>query len=282
MTQPVPRRAPNVRQRQLGMLLRQLREVAGLSAEQVAEQMGCSQAKVTRIEQARSGVTRPDLWMMLDLYGVKPNDREPYWMLAKAGKQAGWWGAYKDVLGPSLLDYLAFEASATEIRTWSLGTIHGLLQTEDYARATFAGGFPRTPEEIDRVVSARLERQKRLDGDLTLWAILDESLLTRPIGGSSVLKGQLNHLLGLPPAVTIQVVPRGSQWHPGLSCAFTLMNFSDYPAVAFMEGATRDTHVDAPDDIAGYTLVFDQLRAAGVDPETSRSMIRAARDSIKG
>ncbi|MFI5494695.1 helix-turn-helix domain-containing protein [Actinoplanes sp. NPDC051859] len=281
MTQPAFRKAPNLRQRQLGMALRKLREGLGLSADRAAEHLGCAQSKVTRIEQARSSVGRGDLYLLLELYGVNASERESYWALARAGKERAWWDAYRDVIGPGLAEYVAFEASAAEVRTWSLGTIHGLLQTEAYARATFAGGLPRTDDEIDRVVSARLERQKRLHEDLTMWAILDESLLARPIGGGAALREQLDHLLSLPPSVTLQIVPMDSRWHPGLSCAFTLMSFTDYPSVAFLEASYRDTYIDWADDVAGYRLAFDQLMAAGVDPEASRVRIQMARNSIK-
>jgi hypothetical protein len=259
-----------------------LREAVDLSADAVAEQMACSQTKITRIENALSGVSRGDLYLMLDIYGVKDKERrESYWALALAGRERGWWQSFKDVIGETLGEYIAFESSANDIRTWSLGTIHGLLQTEAYARATFAGGPPRTPEEVDRVVTARMERQKRLrSGELALWAILDESLLSRPIGGPTVLRDQLDHLLRLPAGVTLQVVPTGARWHPGLSCAFTLMNFTDYPSVAFVEAFPRDVHIDLAADVSGYSLMFDQLRAAGANPESSRELIEAARDRL--
>ena len=282
MTQPgrLPT-APNVWQRQLGMRLRELREHAGLSADQVAERMGCSQAKVTRIENARTRASKPDLWMMLDLYGV--TDKDPFWSLAQAGRQSAWWSAYRDVIGQSLVEYVSFEQAAREARVWSLATVHGLLQTEDYARATFAGGWPRPPEQIDRVVSARMKRQKRLeDGSLSLWAILDESILYRPVGGPQVLRGQLDHLLRLAPAVTIQIVPTAKPWHLGLSCAFTLMDFDEYPPVGFIEASYQDTYIESADSVRWYSLLFDQLRAAGVDPQESRAMIEAARDKAPG
>lgn len=235
-----------------------------------------------RIENAQNGVIRTDLYFMLQLYGVTDkNELEKYWALALAGREKGWWEKYRDVIVESLGDYIAFESSADQVRTWSLGTVHGLLQTEAYARETFAAGKKRTPEEIDRVVLARIERQKRLTiGDLSMWAIIDETVLTRPVGGATVLRGQLDHFLGLPDAVTLQVVPVGTTWHPGLSSAFTLMSFTDYPEVAFVDGPMQDRYVEAADEVAGYILMFDQLRAAGANPRESRRMIEAARERI--
>jgi transcriptional regulator with XRE-family HTH domain len=279
---PVERRAPNVRQRQLGMALRALREESGLSAEEVGERTGCSQSKITRIEQARTGVGRGDLYLILETYGVTDLDRrESFWALALAGRQPGWWTKYKDVIADTLSDYIAFETDAKSINAWSLGTIHGLLQTESYARAIFGGAADRQSEEIDRLVAARMERQQRLGSDLSLWAILDEAILSRPIGGAAVLREQLDHLLALPLGVTLQIVPVGARWHRGLVCAFTVMEFSDYPAVAFVEAVGDDQHVDAAEAVARYTLTFDQLRAAGADPTTSLGMIKDARDRLQ-
>lgn len=274
--------APTVRQRQLGMALRALREEKGLSATAAAKKAACSQTKITRIEQGLTKVSKGDLLLMLDVYGVTdPGQQESYWTLAMAGRQRGWWAAYKEVMSEKLSDYIAFETEATKVLTWSLGTVHGLLQTEEYARATFAGGTPMTPAAIDRVVAARMERQRRVDSDLTIWAILDESLLMRPVGGARVLRDQLDHLLALPDAVTLQVVPMGTNWHPGLSSAFTLMNFAGYPPVAFVEAPVEDQYVDVPEVVATYTLMFDQLRAAGANPRESKRMIKAARDRIE-
>jgi transcriptional regulator with XRE-family HTH domain len=278
-----PRKTANVRQRQLGMSLRRLREKTGMSADDVGEAMGMSQTKVSRIEGAQTGVSKGDLFLMLSIYGIEDKDeKERYWALALAGKSRGWWNQFVDIIGESQAQYVAFEDAAESICAWSLGTIHGLLQTEAYARTTFMGGPPLSPENVDRVVKARLERQHRLgSGNLKLWAILDESLLNRPVGGPAVLRDQLDHLLRLPSDVTVQVVPMGTSWHPGLICSFTLMGFEDYPDVAFAENSFGDSSVDTAEGVAAFRLVFDQLRAAGADPEASRRMIRAARDRIE-
>jgi transcriptional regulator with XRE-family HTH domain len=257
------------------------REAARLSADDVAESMGFSQAKVTRIELAQSGPSKGDLFLLLRLYGVADEEHDSYWELAKAGRERGWWFEFKDVLGKPLGEYIAFEDAASSIKAWSPLTVHGLLQTEAYARATFAGGLQRTAEEVDRVVSSRMERQKRLvSGKLALWAVLDETLLARPVGGRDVLRDQLDHLLRLPSAVTLQVIPMGTNWHPGLTSSFTLMDFTDYPSVAFPESPFKDSYVDVPAEVAAYSVLFDQLRAAGENPKTSRHMIESARDRL--
>jgi transcriptional regulator with XRE-family HTH domain len=285
VAQKQERRVPTVRGRQLGLELKRLRTEAKLTADQAAEALGCSQGKISRIELAQSGISKGDLFLMLDLYGLTdPKLKDQYWRLAKEAKSRGWWEDYREIITGGLSTYIAFEAEATELCTWSWGTINGLLQTHDYAQAVFKGepaGRGRTPAEVDKLVKARMERQQRLaDGSLKLWAILDESLLHRPIGGPNVLKAQLDHLLTPRKNVTIQVLKEQTVWHAGLNGAFAIMRFPEHPAVAFIECLTGDLNVEGDPDAKRFTLAFDYLRAAAAGIEESRELIAQARDAI--
>jgi transcriptional regulator with XRE-family HTH domain len=277
------RRTPTVRGRQLGIELKRLRIAAGLTADQVAEEIGCSQGKVSRIELAQTGVSKGDLFLMLALYGVtKQEQQDQFWRLAREARGRGWWEDYRDIISSSLSTYIAFEAEASELHTWSWGTINGLLQTEAYARATFMGepaGRNRTGNDVGKLVQARLSRHQRLtDGNLKIWAVLDESLLRRPIGGHAVLKDQLDYLLAPRANVTIQVLEQQTTWHAGLNGAFTIMEFPGHPSVVFVETLTGDLDVEAEDDVARFTLAFDYLRAEAAGVQASRDIIARARD----
>lgn len=279
------RRTPTVRGRQLGIELKRLRISAGLTADQVADRLDCSQGKISRIELAQTGVSKGDLFLMLTQYGVTEAARqEQFWRLAREARGRGWWEDYRDIIASSLSTYIAFEAEASSLRTWSWGTINGLLQTEDYARATFMGepaGRHRTPEQVAKLVQARLERQQRLaEGSIGLWAVLDESLLRRPIGGHAVLQAQLDHLLVPRANVTIQVLTQQTVWHTGLNGAFTIMGFPSHPSVVFVESLTGDLDVESQEDVARFTLAFDYLRAAAASVEESPAIIARARDEI--
>ncbi len=263
----------NMAGRRLGMMLRALREAAELSTAQVAEHLASSQPKVSRIENAVSPVSKGDLMLMLNLYGVTdPEEQERHWQLARAGRERGWWESYRDVITGSLGSYIGFENAATSLKIWSLGVFPGLLQTESYARALFAADPVRTePEEVDRLVAARMQRQQRIENDgLSLWVVLDESLLHRQVGSSEVLAGQLERVTEPPPGVTVQVLPSNIGWHSGLSGAFTIMEFAEYPTIAFREALTGDTPVDGARDVGRYTLAFDHLRASALSPVESQ------------
>ncbi|MEV0808945.1 helix-turn-helix transcriptional regulator [Micromonospora sp. NPDC050200] len=277
------RRTPTLRGRQLGIDLKRLRIEAGLTADQAADALGCSQGKISRIELAQTGVSKGDLFLMLDLYGLADAAiKERYWRLAREARGRGWWENYREVITGGLSTYIAFEAEASELRTWSWGTINGLLQTDDYARATFTGepaGRNRSTDEVDKLVEARMARQRRVDNrSLKLWAVLDESLLYRPIGGRDTLRAQLDFLLRPRNNIVIQVLTQQTVWHAGLNGAFSLMTFDDHPPVVFLESLTGDLSVEGERDVKGFTLAFDYLRAAAASVEESRELIAQARD----
>ncbi|MGW1062381.1 helix-turn-helix domain-containing protein [Micromonospora rubida] len=279
------RRTPSVRGRQLGLELKRLRIEAQLTADHVAEHVGCSQGKVSRIELAQTGISKGDLFLMLALYGITdPQVKEQYWRLAREARGRGWWENYRQVITSGLSTYIAFEAEASQLNSWSWGTINGLLQTADYARAVFLGepgGHGRTDEDIDKLVAARMERQQPImEGPVELWCILDESLLRRTLGGPGVLKGQIDHLLKPRRNVTIQVLRQQTLWHAGLNGAFTIMNFPSHPDVVFIETLAGDLHLESAGDIEQFTLAFNYLRAAAAGVEESRELIARARDEI--
>src|ERR1700742_4557588 len=97
---------------------------------------------------------------------------------------------------------------------------HGLLQTAGYACAVLREMFPRhSTEQIERLVDLRMARQRRLEDNppLELWAILDEAVIRRPVGGNAVMRAQLKHLLVMTsrPGMTLQVLPFSCGAHAG-------------------------------------------------------------------
>jgi transcriptional regulator with XRE-family HTH domain len=284
-TTNVAKQPATMRGRQLGLELRRLRNGSGRSADDVAQALGWSQSKVTRIENGVSPVTRPDLLKLLDVYGVSDDaGRAQFVRLGQAAREKGWWIDYRDTITGTLPSYVAFEADASELHLWSWATVPGLLQTPEYARSVLASDLEvRTDTVTDRLVEARIARQERLrDGDMRLWVVLEESLLHRRIGDTDVMRGQLSRLLTAGSLVTLQVLRTTTPWHPGVNGAFTVMHFPDdgHPPIAWSEGVAGDMFVDRPADVARYTLAFDHLRAIAESPVHSASMIAEVRDKL--
>ncbi|MEO7193486.1 MAG: helix-turn-helix transcriptional regulator [Pseudonocardiaceae bacterium] len=235
-----------LQKRQLGRTLRRLRERAGLSLEEVAPKLDWSASKLGRIETAEQGVDAHGVRSMLDLYDVGGAQWGEIIDMTREAKQKGWWHAY----GLGNAGYLALETDAAVVYDYQLGYIPGLLQTADYIRTVFRGTPPpRTENDIDRIVQIRLFRQHRLTGDppMELVAIVDETVLRRPIGGVDMMCQQLRHLVrpAALPSVCFQVLPIAVGVHQGLNGSFTVLDFAepDEPTVAYVENSVSATHV---------------------------------------
>jgi transcriptional regulator with XRE-family HTH domain len=281
--------SPTVRRRRLGMELRRLREASSLMIEDVAKHLECSMSRVSRIETGKSVARIRDVRDMLDLYQVGDEiQREQLLTLAKDAQQRGWWTEYESVLSAGLDTYVGLEASAASIRTFQTHLVPGLLQTEEYSRALIKVGQPtESSVNIDRMISLRRRRQAMLAdaGTLEMWAVLDEAVLRRPIGGHAVMRAQLARLLEVDelPSVTIQVLPFTRGAHPGLGGAFTIIGFPDPTDldVVYVDSPAGNIFLEKDKDVRRHTTWFDHLRAAALPPDESTDFIALVADEFK-
>ena len=281
--------SPTVRRRRLGMELRRLREASSLMIEDVAKHLECSMSRVSRIETGKSVARIRDVRDMLDLYQVgDETQREQLLKLAKDAQQRGWWTEYESVLSAGLDTYVGLEASAASIRSFQTHLVPGLLQTEEYSRALIKVGQPtESSVNIDRMISLRRRRQAMLAdaGTLEMWAVLDEAVLRRPIGGNAVMRAQLARLLEVDelPSVTIQVLPFTRGAHPGLGGAFTIIGFPDPTDldVVYVDSPAGNIFLEKDKDVRRHTTWFDHLRAAALPPDESTDFIALVADEFK-
>jgi transcriptional regulator with XRE-family HTH domain len=281
--------SPTVRRRRLGMELRRLREASALMIEDVAKHLECSMSRVSRIETGKSVARIRDVRDMLDLYEVSDeNQREQLLKLAKDAQQRGWWTEYESVLSAGLDTYVGLEASAASIRSFQTHLVPGLLQTEEYSRALIKVARPtESPANIDRMISLRRRRQAMLAeaGALEMWAVLDEAVLRRPIGGPAVMRAQLARLLEVDelPTVTIQVLPFTRGAHPGLGGAFTIIGFPEPTDldVVYVDSPAGNIFLEKDKDVRRHTTWFDHLRAAALPPDESADFIAVVADEFK-
>jgi transcriptional regulator with XRE-family HTH domain len=275
-----PSAGPTVLRILLGSQLRRLREQRGISREDAGYAIRASESKISRLELGRVGFKERDVVDLLSLYGVEDgDDRTALLALAREANAPGWWHKYSDVLPPWFQSYVGLEAAATLIRTYEVQFIPGLLQTEEYARAVVLLGHGGPAEEIDRRVALRMERQAVLarPGGPRLWAVVDEAALRRPIGGSDVLRGQLEHLLAAAklPNVTVQVIPFGFGGHAAAGGAFTILRFADQalPDVVYIEQLTSALYLDKREDLDRYLEAMERLCVEAETPTDSALLI---------
>lgn len=271
----VPGDSPTIRRRQLGAELKALRLGKSLTGEEVASRVEWDRTKVYRIEGGKQGIRPKELRELLDLYGVTdPEQREEYLAAAREGKRRGWWSVYGPL--PKVYEtYIGIETEASEIGIWEPLVVHGLVQTEDYARSVIRGGGAADlpDDEVERQVQLRLARQGRLS-DVPKWLILGEAALHLEIGGPDILRGQLAKLLerSHDPKMTMQVVPFSEGAHGGLRAAFTVLTLPD-GQVIYSETLAGDIYPEG-DEARACNVVFDQLRARALSPDRTRALIK--------
>ncbi|RAY11322.1 transcriptional regulator [Actinomadura craniellae] len=281
--------SPTVRRRQLINELKRLRESAGLTQDQVAEQMDWHPTKVFRIETGRTGPHPNDVRGLLDIYGVTgTTQRAALIQLAKDARKRGWWYSYRDVLPSRYEFYIGMESEASSVRTFELAVIPGLLQTEDYARALVSGGpMELDTDEIQRRVEVRMARQQVLDRTdrPQLWAIIDEAAIRRPIGGPKVMAAQLRHLIEASEQgkTTVQVIPYRVGAHSGTGGPFIILGFPTATDVdvVYMETIGGNLWVDQYEEVQLYSTAFDHLRAVALSPDDTRAMLDKARQEVQ-
>lgn len=280
---------PTVRQRRLGTELRRLRESRGLSLEDVAQRLECSDSKVSRIELGRSGVRPVDLRILLDLYGVVDEaEREALLTLAREAKKRGWWRSYSSVLPPSYTELLSLEADASGMRGFELSLVPGLLQTPDYARAVISSvRDDLSADDVDTLVRVRCARQAILgrtgpDGEpaFQLTLVLAEAVLRQVVGGRETMRAQLAYLAEASqrPNIRIQVLPFSCGAHAAIEGAFAIIEF---PALSDMDVVVVDTRTSSlyfedTQQVRVYQRMFDDIRASALSYGDSSSMIEHA------
>jgi transcriptional regulator with XRE-family HTH domain len=273
--------APPVRRRLLGAALRRHRENAGYGLDDAARILECDRSKISRIETGQRGIRPKELRELLTEYGVDDARRDALVTIGRQTWQRGWWQSYAHVLDDAYQDYIILESTAAAIWSYEAQRIPGLLQTEDYARATaVASPFFESREQQDQFVEARLARQQILtrDNPPQFWAILSEAALRQLVGGPKVMQAQLRRLLELSndlPSVTVQVLPFAAGAHPGSSGPFVILKF---PAAAdlgvvYLEGQTGGVYLEAEADVARYTLVYEHLRASALSTVATTQLI---------
>ncbi|MFE1438128.1 helix-turn-helix domain-containing protein [Streptomyces sp. NPDC058739] len=276
---------PTVRRRRLGQELRRLRELKGMTAEEVAERLLVSQSKISRLENGRRSISQRDVRDLCGVYEVEDQRVvDSLMQMAKDSRQQGWWHAFGDV--PYSV-YIGLETDAASLRVYDPQVVPGLLQTRGYAEALIAGALPEAAQaDIDKRVQVRMRRQERIsaaDNPLRLWAVVDEAALRREVGNRQVMIEQLEHLLEMAqlPHVTVQVIPFSMGAHPGVSGQYAILEFPDAAdsTVVYIEGVTSDLYLEKAQDVSKYSVMYEHLRAQALNVEQTREFIsKVAKD----
>ena len=280
-------RGPTVLRMILGTHLRRLREEAGVTPDQAGYEIRASRSKISRMEHGRVGFKDRDVTDLLTLYGITDAQvRARMLAAARHANAQGWWSRYDDLLPDWFEQYLGLEGAASVIRSFELQFVHGLFQTEAYARAVTLLGYKTAPaDEIDRRVSLRLKRQDIFTSPEPpqVWSVMDEAVLRRPAGGRAVMRVQLERLAEVAslPQVTIQVIPFGGGCHAAAGGSFTILRFAEpeLPDVVYIEQLTSALYLDGRPDVEHYREVMNDLSTQALTPDrTARFLAEITRE----
>nr|WSY54124.1 helix-turn-helix domain-containing protein [Streptomyces sp. NBC_00886] len=270
---------PTVRRRRLGQELRRLRELKGMTAEEVAERLLVSQSKISRLENGRRSISQRDVRDLCGVYEVEDHRIvDSLMQMAKDSRQQGWWHSFGDI--PYSV-YIGLETDAASLRVYDPQVVPGLLQTRQYAEALITGALPETASaDVDKRVQVRLRRQERIsapENPLRLWTVMDESAVRRVVGNRSLMRDQLEHLVEQSqlPHVTVQVIPFDMGAHPGLNGQYAILEFPDAAdsSVVYIEGVTSDLYLEKANDVQKYSVMYEHLRAQALNVDQSRQFI---------
>lgn len=258
---------PTVQRIVLGAQLRRLREARDITTEQAAEAIRGSHSKISRMEHGRVGFKDRDVADLLTLYGVTDQEqRVSLLALAHEAGNPGWWHDYGDLLPHWFEPYLSLEAAASVIRNYEVQFVPGLLQTRGYAREVIRLGYPSiTDEELSRRVELRMGRQQLLSRPAPprLWAAIDEAALCRPLGGTAVMRGQIEHLIEMAEltCVTLQIVPFRAGGHSAAGGPFSILRFAEpeLSDVVYLEQLTSALYLEKPAELDKYLEVMERL-----------------------
>ncbi|MFP1629972.1 helix-turn-helix domain-containing protein [Streptomyces sp. 5K101] len=249
-----------------GKLLKLFRERAHYTQQALADAVGYSYEQAASIEQGR----RP----------AKAAFTEAAERVLDAG---GALAVLQDDVDRAKLpaffrDFALIETEAVSRFSYDPLLVPGLLQTEEYARALFAGHCPPLDDEIiEQHTEARLNRQKLLTRTplVDLSFVIEDAALRNPIGGPEVMRGQLHRLLELGALrnVEIQVMPSGRGFHPGLNGAFVVLETLEHRQVGYVESQETGVVVSDPANVSAFGLRYGKLRSQALNAEESARLV---------
>jgi len=275
--------SPTVRRRRIAAELKRLREERGLTLDHAARELGVARSTMSRIENAQVSVRPGDVRTLLELYGVDAGGVAALVEVARDARQRGWWQAYSDVLPNWFEVYVGLEQAASEISTFEVALVPGLLQTADYARAVIEAELPdASPNEVDRRIELRMKRQHD-ESRPDMSVVLDEAVIRRVVGGASTMRAQLDRLAeeAESPGRTLQIVRFNAGAHASMISSFSILIFPDPadPPVVYLENRAGSVYVEGSGANA-YVRIFRILRADAISPEASLDLLREAAKTL--
>ncbi|MGH3995857.1 MAG: DUF5753 domain-containing protein, partial [Pseudonocardiaceae bacterium] len=240
--------------------------------------LDCARSRIGHIDNGRNSIRKPELKVILDLYGASNDEHESLEELRQQASKRGWSSTYR--LPSWLKRYVELETDAVTMRSFEGELIPGLLQTEQYARRVhLVAGNLIKPTDLDRLVAARMRRQSRLTDDtpLELSTVVSEAAFRRTLGDTEIGPAQLTHVINAArrPNVTLHVLPYTAGLHSSMAGSFAVLTFDPdvAPPFGYQEHAIGGHVVDDRDAVNQLLGLWELLRSQALSPDDSLSWL---------
>jgi len=251
----------------VGSLVGTFRRAAGLTQRALADEVAVDEETIASVEQGRRTL-KPDLAAQLDelldtkgalsvaLENMPEIDLFPRWAE----------------------EYIDLEREALALSWYDNQVLPGLLQTPAYARAVFLNDVPAlTEDEIEQRVAARMERQevlRRAEPPTVSFVVSEVTVMDR-LGGDAVHAEQLRRLREWAdlPAVTLQIMPVGRDFHAGLVGPFTVIETVDHQLIVYTEAPRRGWLIAHPDEVSFLERRYAMLRTQALNAHETKGLL---------
>jgi transcriptional regulator with XRE-family HTH domain len=281
--------SPTVATWELVLRLRQRRDQVGIEAKDIPGTLGFTRNYWSAVENERRVLAADKLAKLMEILEFDDEEQRELVELREAAIQRGWWVQYSGLFSPELQRFFGLEHGAHSIRTYESLIMPGLLQTEDYARALISADLTVRQVEVDQRVDFRIRRQQRLDGDepLHLTAVVSQAALLQQIGGTAILRAQLDHLADMiekhPETLEVLVIPFTAT-ACGLFGAgtFHLVDFDSarLPSLGWQETVTAQGIIDDPNQVRDLSITYGEALRTSMSAKDSLSLIRRCAKEI--
>jgi transcriptional regulator with XRE-family HTH domain len=266
MTPPLEDDVPMAGLRAFAAELKAQREARGWTQAETADRMGYSQSVVGKLEGCMVRPSEMHAQKADEAFGLPQTFQRLRESLLMQRAYPDWFR-----------EWPGKEAEALELRWFEPLIVPGLLQTEAYARALLRTRMGTTDDEFEAMVAARLERQVILAREKppTLWMLLDEGVLHRPVGGAQIMHQQMAQLAAMAqrPNVVVQVVPRSVGAYEGLRGPLVLASFAGGADVVLQDAAVYGSVVESESGVAAARAAWDAIKSEALSRGASTELI---------
>ncbi len=269
---------------QLGAALGRLREAADKSQQEAAEALGLSTGRISQIEHAKGTLSVEELGRLLDFYGVHGSERETVLALGAVSRKRQKRRGYVDNLPQPFQRLTDLQASAEVVGWYECGVVPGLAQSPDYIRALLGSAdsvfWEASEQETADRIEFRLQQQRQLlaaPAPRKIKLIFTEDTLHHVVGGPSVMRGQVLHLLQMieqHPRISVRVVPNAVPDNPALGGGLMVLDFAESTPVAFASVLHGPyTYYDQPADTDPMRRIFGRVEELALSADDTRALL---------